>query len=159
MEERHQKKFFKYDPLTTSIRCNGWSVYFFVVEVGARGYCSTFLISCLLRLGFPGKLDRRILKTLSLASLKAFFQIWQARDSKEWIPTTMDPVINVDLKNDRQSLMSPKSIHSEKAQAPVDFPINKRSAKPYVICGLLNKGNTCYMNASFQCLSTIEQLR
>ena len=28
-EEWHQKKFFKYDPLTTSISCNGWSVYFF----------------------------------------------------------------------------------------------------------------------------------
>ena len=28
MEEWHQKKFFKYDPLATSIRYNGWSVYF-----------------------------------------------------------------------------------------------------------------------------------
>ena len=43
-------------------------------------------------------------------------------------------------------------------QAPVDFPINKRSAKTYVNCGLLNKGNTCYINVSLQCLSTMEQL-
>ena len=34
-EEWHQKKFFKYDPLTTSIRYIGWSVYFFAAEVGA----------------------------------------------------------------------------------------------------------------------------
>ena len=125
MEEWHQKKFFKYDPLTTSVRCNGWSVYFFGVAVGARGYCSTSLKSCLLCLGLPGKLVQPILKSLSLASLKASFQIWQARDSKEWIPVTMDPAINVSLKNDTQSPMSSKPIHSEKVEAPVDFAINK----------------------------------
>ena len=64
----------------------------------------------------------------------------------------------IDLKNDKQSLMSPKPIHSEKVQAPVDFAINKRSAKPYVNCGMLKKGSTCYINASLQCLSTMEQL-
>ena len=106
----------------------------------------------------PGKLVQPILKSLSLASLKASFQIWQARDSKEWIPITMDPAINVNLKNDKQNPMSSKPIHSEKTQAPVDFAINKRSAKTYVNCGLLNKGNTCYVNASLQCLSTMEQL-
>ena len=47
--------------------------------------------------------------------------------------------------------MSYKPIHSEKVQAPVDFAINKRSAKTYVNCGLLNKGNTSYINASLQC--------
>ena len=129
MEEWHQKKFFKYDPLTTSIRYNGWSVYFLAVEVGARGYCSTNLKSCLLCLGLPGKLIRPILKSLSLASLKASFQIWQVRDSKEWIPITMNPAINVNLKNDKQSPMSSKPIHSEKVQAPVHFAINKQSAK------------------------------
>ena len=54
--------------------------------------------------------------------------------------------------------MSSKPIQSEKVQALVDFAINKRSAKTYVNCGLLNKGNTCYVNASLQCLSTMEQL-
>ena len=83
MEEWHQKKFFKYDPLTTSIRYNGWSVYFFAVQIGARGYCSTCLESCLLHLGLPSKLVQPILKSLSLASLKASFQSWQARDSKK----------------------------------------------------------------------------
>ena len=38
---------------------------------------------------------------------------------------TMDPTINVDLKNDKQSLMSSKPVHSKKVQAPVDFAINK----------------------------------
>ena len=35
---------------------NGWSVYFFAVEVGASGYCLTSLKPCLLCLGLPGKL-------------------------------------------------------------------------------------------------------
>ena len=43
-------------------------------------------------------------------------------------------------------------------QAPVDFAINKRSAKTYVNCGLLNKKSTCYINASLQCLSTMDWL-
>ena len=46
----------------------------------------------------------------------------------------MDPAINVNLKNDKQSAMSSKPIHSEKVQAPVDFAISKRSAKTYVNC-------------------------
>ena len=142
--------------MTTSIRYNGWSVYFFAVEVGAMGYCSTSLKSWLLCLGLPHKLVGPILKSLSLASLRASFQIWQARDSKEWIPISMDPAINVNLKNDKQSPLSSKPILSKKVQAPVDFAINKRSAKTYVNCGLLNKGNTCYINASLQCLSTME---
>ena len=70
----------------------------------------------------------------------------------------MDAAINVNLKNDKQSLLSSKPIHSEKEQAPVAFATNKRSAQTYVKCGLLNKGNTCYINASLQCLSTMEQL-
>ena len=56
----------------------------------------------------------------------------------------MNSAINVNLKNDKQSPMSSKPIHSEKMQAPVDFAI-KRSAKTYVSCGLLTKGNTCYI--------------
>ena len=60
----------------------------------------------------------------------------------------MDPAVNVNLKNDEQSPMSSKPIHPKKVEAPVDFVINKRSAKTYVNCGLLNKGNTCYINAS-----------
>ena len=59
----------------------------------------------------------------------------------------MDPVINANLKNDKQSPMS-KPIHSEKMPPPVDFAIDKQSAKTYVNCGLLSKENTCYINAS-----------
>ena len=82
MKEWHRKKFYKYNPLVTAIKSNGWSAHLFAVEVGTRGYCATSVKSCLLRLGLPGKMVRPILKSLSLTSLKASFQIWQARDVK-----------------------------------------------------------------------------
>ena len=132
-------------------------MYFFAVELGARGYCSISLKSCRLYLGLSGKLVQPILKSLSLACLKSFLPNLANQRYKECVPTNMDPTISVNLKNEKQSLMSPKPIFSEKVQAPVDFSINKRSAKLYVNCGLLNKGNTCYINASLQCLSTLEQ--
>ena len=40
-EQWHEKKFHKYDPLSKSISSNGWKVYLFPIEVGARGYCGT----------------------------------------------------------------------------------------------------------------------
>ena len=118
---------------------------FFAGKVGARGYCSTSLKSCLLRVGFPGELVWPILKFLIPATLKASFQIWQNGDSKECIGTTSDPVINVNLKNYKRSPLSSKPIHSEKVQAPVDFANNKPSAKPYVSCQLLHK---CFPSVS-----------
>ena len=69
IEEWHQKKFLKYDPLAASVLGNGWSVYFFTVEeVGARGYPSTYLKFCLLRLGFSCNLVQPILKSPCLTS-------------------------------------------------------------------------------------------
>ena len=94
-------------------------------QVGARGYCSTSLKFCLLRLGLPSKLVCLITKSLSLASLKPSVQIWQVRVSKGWIPITTDSAINVNLKNGKETSVSSKPIHSEKVQAPVDFAIDK----------------------------------
>ena len=86
MEVCHQQKFEKYEPLSTSIKSNGWPVYLFAIEVGARGYCSTTAKFCLLSLlGFSGKLLKSEIKQLSLSSLKASFQIWLSRDCNSWL--------------------------------------------------------------------------
>lgn len=84
---------------------------FFSVEIGGWGYCLTSLESCLLHLGFPGKLVQPILKFLSLASL---LPSKIERDSKDRMSTTSDPVTNVYLKNEKQNLTSCKPIHSQK---------------------------------------------
>ena len=43
----HDKKRENYHSLCTSIKANGWRVFFFAVEVGARGYAAESLLSCL----------------------------------------------------------------------------------------------------------------
>ena len=37
MSEQHEKSQ-KYHPLSCSVRSNGWSVYFYAIEVGACGF-------------------------------------------------------------------------------------------------------------------------
>ena len=79
MEEWHSVKFNKYNPLASAIKCNGWKTYLFPLEVGARGYCSSTVRSCLSRLGLSNKIIRSTLKSLSLVSIRASFQIWLSR--------------------------------------------------------------------------------
>jgi len=63
-ENAHSLKLIRYDILVSSIIANGWTVNFFCVEVGARGYCSTSMSTCLSKLGFPTKYKRETLKKL-----------------------------------------------------------------------------------------------
>ena len=97
MEVWHQKKCQKDEPLSTSIKSNGWSVHLFVIEVGAKGYCSTTVKSSLCRLGFSGKFLKSTIKKLSLSSLKASFQICLSRDCKRWLEekVTISPIKTV----------------------------------------------------------------
>ncbi|XP_057296267.1 uncharacterized protein LOC130625225 [Hydractinia symbiolongicarpus] len=52
METWHGVKVDKYSSLCSVMRLNNWSVHFFAVEVGARGFCSETVRICLRRLGF-----------------------------------------------------------------------------------------------------------
>ena len=54
-EDRHFDKNSRYEALCIAIRQNGWRVYFFAIEVGARGYCAFNVRSCLRRLGLNTK--------------------------------------------------------------------------------------------------------
>ena len=88
----HNKKFVKYHSLSLAMVSNGWSVHWFPIKVGARGYCSVTVKSCIMRLGFCANLVKftlkslilTSLKSLSLTSLKASFQIWLSWDSRKW---------------------------------------------------------------------------
>lgn len=40
MSQWNEEKSQKYYPLYCSIRFNGWSVHFYVIEVGAQGFCT-----------------------------------------------------------------------------------------------------------------------
>lgn len=80
MEVWYQKKFEKCELLGTSIKCNGWSVRLFAIKVGAKGSSLTTVKSCLLCLGFLGKLLKSTITQLTLSSLKVSIQIWLFRD-------------------------------------------------------------------------------
>ena len=152
MEIWHQKKFLKYDSLCTAAKANGWSVQFFAVEVGARGYCAMTMKSCLFRLGFENKLIKSTLKSMSLASLTSSFQIWLSRDSHDWNP-------HKTFSHQPSKYVAPLKIAKEKEQIETrSFSSSKNHKEQHKNnCGLMNKGNTCYANASLQALSTLDK--
>ena len=65
MSQWHEEKSQKYYPLCSSVRSNGWSVYFYAVEVDAWGFSAEPVKNCLHSLGFNNKLCRKTLQVLS----------------------------------------------------------------------------------------------
>ena len=156
MEVWHQKKFENYKLLCTSLKANHWSAHLFAIEVGTRGYCSTtvrlhmFHIVCLCCLGFSGKLLKSIIKKLSLSSLKASFPVWLSKDYERWLEekVTISPIKTVS----NAALSSSSALKTSKFTS--DCQAIQASVKIY---GILNKGDTCYINTTLQCLSIMMQ--
>ena len=158
-EQWHEKKFFKYDPLSNLISSNGWKVYLFPIEIGARGYCSTSLKSCFHRLGFSGKFIRSMMKSLSITSMKSSFYIWQSRDSKSWsnpLPsTTNENNISESHKTSHEMLKSAQGkVTINDHSVTYNEQVKKKVVRSAIV-GLINKGNTCYINSCLQCLRTM----
>ena len=155
MSQWHEEKSQKYHSLCTSIRSNNWSVYFFAIEVGARGFCAESVRSCLRGLGFSTKLSRNTLKALSSVSLKCSFEIWLCRNSKSW---SLDHPVT--LEHTGQFVKSRNTVKREKPKVKTLDAVTSSSSptissKP---CGLIYKGNTCYVNVFLQCLKSIPAL-
>jgi len=152
MEEWHRVKFNKYEPLSEAIKCNGWAVHLFPIEIGARGYCALTLRSCFLRLGLPYKLVRATIKSLSLIAIKASFQIWLSRENKTWTNSKTSTPVSKTFKTPTSNASHGKA---QKVHLPTQSINNDNTVSK---CGLLNKGNTCYMNSALQCFSTMVPL-
>ena len=73
MESWHSTKLLKYSGLASVISCNGWYCDLFTIEVGARGYCSRSVTTCLKRLGFCNNLAFASAKKLGEISMRASF--------------------------------------------------------------------------------------
>ena len=154
MESWHITKTDKYSNLCNEIKSNGWSVHFFAVEVGARGYCSETTRFCLKRLGFQNKLSRSTLKSLSQTSIRASFYIWLARNHKEWNKSDS----NITFANFKSGCSPSSSLRnlntvskpstSAKIEEPKQTTLNN---------GIINKGNTCYVNVIIQSLNVLSR--
>ena len=52
--------------------------------MGARGYCSTSVRSCLFALGFSNKRVKDALQRFGRVALECSFHIWLCRNTREW---------------------------------------------------------------------------
>ena len=138
--KQHAKKTAKYcDDMVPAIVKNGWHVDFFAVEVGARGYCSTSLRSCLLSLGFSRKRASGALQKIGRISLERSFHIWLCRNTLEWTfeekhpwhgfqnPLEISkpiPPTKSSVSKDTKSLGTP-----QQSQNPTSEPLESRQRK------------------------------
>ena len=122
----------------------------FVVEVGARGYCSKSFLCCLKKLGFSNKRIRSTIKNLSKSCMECCFSIWLARNNKEITPSAAKCNLNsssLETSNLPTSLLSLKQ-----STKPVS---NAKSIQPV---GFIIKGNTCNCNSILQIFIVIPTL-
>ena len=167
MESWHSTKLLKYSGLASVISSNGWYCDLFTIEVGARGYCSRSVTTCLKRLGFCNNLAFASAKKFGEISMRASFCIWVARNSKVWSPDidlieTTHPPVKARKKGKEKgtsdSLKKSTPPHSEPPKSPARTEPPKSNQASTYHAGFINKGNTCYANSILQVLSVIPAL-
>ena len=148
------KKPKKYYPLCCSIRSNVWPVYFYAIEVGARGFCAELVRSCLHSLDFNKKLCRKTLQTLSSVSLSCPFEIWLCQNSKSW---SLDHPVSISNSEPMQKNLNGVSAPSDHhACTPVYSVPSSSTVNKH--CKIINKGNICYANVVLRCLKVFPVL-
>ena len=157
MSQWHEEKSQKYYPLCCSIRSNGWFVYFYAIEVGARGFCAESVRSCLRSLGFNNRPCRKTLQTLSSVSLRCSYEIWLCRNSKSWSLPHPLSTSNSEPTQKKSNLNGVSAHNDHHACTPVYSVPSLKTAHKH--CGIINKGNTCYANVILQCLKIFPVLR
>ena len=165
-EERHHDKIKRYTPLKELIELNGWSCFLFAVEVGARGYCSESVPSCLRSLGLKNKSISQACKTLGLTSMRKSFWIWLSRESKEWRPEVSSKTPNasasstpVKIPTQKEAPINPvkSAATSSKLQARPQVPLISSPLQIGLPAGLTNLGSTCYANCILQALLSVPE--
>ena len=76
MEVAHERKLSRYDDLVAQCEQKGWRCELFAVEVGARGFVSSTMLSLLRRVGIRGRRCKKALLDLSAAAESGSAWIW-----------------------------------------------------------------------------------
>lgn len=79
IEEAHERKLGKYQPLTQQCQQVGWRAWNLPVEVGCRGFPGQSLWSALSRLGIKGPSRRRLMANITKRGETASRWVWQKR--------------------------------------------------------------------------------
>ncbi|XP_057305420.1 uncharacterized protein LOC130642351 [Hydractinia symbiolongicarpus] len=154
METWHSTKMSKYNPLVNIIKQNGWHIDLFAIEVGARGYCSRSVSSCLKRLGLDRKKTFQAARQLGDMCMKASFCIWVARNTKVWNEHSHIP-ISTSCSIPTPLMPKAKQPTVTKPNRPVKAGPDPPTHSKVIHAGLINKGNTCDATSILQALTAI----
>ena len=136
-----------YLPLKSVIENNGWSVEWFAVEIGARGYCSRSVLCCFESLGLSNCTVDATIKQVGKCSMECSFCIWLARNNKAWSTKEID--LSLKTPEDRLVYRNLSSAPSKASSLKTNSPLP---------VAFINKWNTCYPNTILQMLSVLPSL-
>ncbi|XP_057309611.1 uncharacterized protein LOC130647687 [Hydractinia symbiolongicarpus] len=154
METWHSTKMSKCNPLVNIIKQNGWHTDLFANEVGASGYCSRSVSSCLKRLGLDRRKTFQAARQLGEMCMKASFCIWVARNTKVWNEHSHIP-ISTNYSIPTPLMPKAKQPTVTKPSTPVKAGLDQPTQSKVIYAGLMNKRNTCYANSILQALTAI----